>query len=347
MFQVAELDPRSMSPDQWAALHAFRRKRHAEVDPNDPLDPDEIYENDLKHEDKLQWHARFVAVTIERRVIGYAVAWAPTPDAPWFKGNEHLVDVMGSVLESERGKGVAKALIAAVVEKMQSLEKTTATFWVTEDSGRAFLAGLGATTGMNESLSRLDLATIDWAKMDAWIEEGVKRSPNTTIEIIQDRLPDELLKEYSPVYTMIHNDMPLEELKVGDEVFTPERFRDIKGWLDAIGAHHHTCLTREADGSISALTDVVYKPALPEHLSQWATGVVPAYRGRGLGKLVKAKMLRFLATRHPQIRWIDTENAGSNAAMLAINRAMGFAEYRKQTAMQATVEQLAAKAWDR
>ena len=49
---------------------------------------------------------------------------------------------------------------------------------------------------------------------------------------------------------------------------------------------------------------------------------------------VKAAMLLHLRERYPEARWMSTENAGSNAAMLKINRAMGFKTYREGTIYQ-------------
>jgi hypothetical protein len=39
-------------------------------------------------------------------------------------------------------------------------------------------------------------------------------------------------------------------------------------------------------------------------------------------------MLKHVHELYPQAQWVTTENAGSNAPMLAINKKLGFKEFR-------------------
>jgi hypothetical protein len=57
---------------------------------------------------------------------------------------------------------------------------------------------------------------------------------------------------------------------------------------------------------------------------QGDTGVWPKHRERGLGRWLKAVNALRLLDEQPEVEFIDTWNAGSNEAMLAINVAMGF-----------------------
>jgi GNAT superfamily N-acetyltransferase len=64
--------------------------------------------------------------------------------------------------------------------------------------------------------------------------------------------------------------------------------------------------------------------AQPWLADQGDTGVDPAHRGLGLGRWLKAaKALRLLDER-PEVRAVETWNAGGNEPMLAINRAVGL-----------------------
>lgn len=73
------------------------------------------------------------------------------------------------------------------------------------------------------------------------------------------------------------------------------------------------------------------------------TAVVPAHRGHALGKWLKATMLERLHRERPQVRRIRTGNADENAAMLGINRALGFRQAECGTAYQLDVEELARR----
>src|SRR5207237_8988504 len=97
------------------------------------------------------------------------------------------------------------------------------------------------------------------------------------------------------------------------------------------------------DGSAARVTDGV--KAWPEegYVRQQCTGVGPAARGRGLGKWIKAAMLQHVRESHPETFYLTTENAGSNAAMLAINRSLGFRLVRETTTYQIGREELRRK----
>ena len=58
-------------------------------------------------------------------------------------------------------------------------------------------------------------------------------------------------------------------------------------------------------------------------------------RPRRLGKL-----LLHLRELYPDLEWVATDNAGSNAPMLKINRAMGFRPYRQGSYYQMTRDEL-------
>jgi GNAT superfamily N-acetyltransferase len=113
--------------------------------------------------------------------------------------------------------------------------------------------------------------------------------------------------------------------------------------MELTGEVQHTVITREPDGVISGITDTVWAPYRRAIIHQAFTGVRPDARGRGLGKWIKAAMLLHLRDLYPEARWVATDNAGSNAPMLKINRALGFKPYRHETDYQITRDELAKR----
>jgi len=87
---------------------------------------------------------------------------------------------------------------------------------------------------------------------------------------------------------------------------------------------------------------MVYNPDDVHLIGQGLTGVREPFRGRGLGKWLKAEMLLRLRQEFPQVRIVSTWNATTNAAMLAINDALGFREARVSEMPQMSVEALEA-----
>lgn len=76
--------------------------------------------------------------------------------------------------------------------------------------------------------------------------------------------------------------------------------------------------------TISAITDVFHDKNQEHEVTQYLTAVLPEYRGKGIGKWIKAKMLVDVVKDNPEIQYLQTVNQNVNAAMLGINNKMGF-----------------------
>jgi GNAT superfamily N-acetyltransferase len=169
--------------------------------------------------------------------------------------------------------------------------------------------------------SQLDLSALDRALIDGWasIDPAGYR-----IEWIGNETPDHLMDNVVSAVRAI-NTMPREELQMEDWKITPETMREWERMTRARGQEHRMAVViEESTGASAAFTDVFFDPRVPSVIHQGGTATIPEHRGKGIGKWVKAQMARHLLEEVPQARYIRTDNAGTNAAMLAINVAMGF-----------------------
>lgn len=66
----------------------------------------------------------------------------------------------------------------------------------------------------------------------------------------------------------------------------------------------------------------------------------PHYRGNGLGRWLKAAMLDKMLNLHPEIKYVRTQNADTNAAMLRINNELGFKPYMSSILWQMEISQV-------
>ncbi|MER7463869.1 GNAT family N-acetyltransferase [Streptomyces sp. NPDC097981] len=81
-------------------------------------------------------------------------------------------------------------------------------------------------------------------------------------------------------------------------------------------------------GEVASYTSLVLPdPAGPRAL-QYDTVVVPAHRGRGLGRTVKLRMLAETTARFPALREIATSVADENTPMRTVNAALGYRRER-------------------
>lgn len=337
-WQPVEFKPKEASRQDWDRFHEYRRVRHMDTHPDDPITPDEIVEMNYLRDDPFGNLREFSLFDNDKKIASLGV-YALKPDAPGYEENKEHLWGGGSVRKEHRRQGIGTALLFKLVEMMKEYERSIFTTGVQEDDGFEFMAWLGLEPKQIMDENRLDFRKIDWDMVHEWVEQGRKKSGETKIEIYENRLPEEMWEEYTPQLSRLLNTMPFD-VEHGDMVITPEMFKEQYERWDQAKYEHHTIIAREPDGIISAMTDVRWMPAKEHYIEQMFTGVDPAARGRGLGKLIKAQMLQLIRGRYPDIHWVVTENAETNEAMLAINRRLGFNLYKPHRSYQIHLEKL-------
>jgi mycothiol synthase len=339
---AARIDFKSARADFWKRYHEYRRVRQEESRPDDPLRPDEIEEKRLKRDNpfEIEYHYEIARDGV---LLSYLSGSTIRPGTPEYETNKHLFWGDLYVRPDHRRQGIGLSWLPVVVELMDAHGCTVVGFGTEDPSGHAFLKSLGAEAKFSGAENRLKLADVDWKMVDRWIAEGPKRSPQTKLEVYHGPLPDAMLEDFAPQLTSMLNTMPFEGLDHGEIVVTPAHIRDYDAQMAITGEVLHTILSREPNGVISAITDTSWAPHRPTIIEQRFTGVRPDARGRGLGKWTKAAMLAHLHRHHPEAQWVATENAGSNAPMLAINKKLGFKQFRAGTEYQITRDGLAER----
>jgi len=336
------IDPATSGEDFWRRYHEFRRVRQAETRPDEPLRADADEEAHVKRISPFRGEDRY-EISDHGKMLGLLHGYYTKPESPEYESNKHLYGADIFVRGADRRRRIASSFLPVVVELMDSSGCTNVSFWADEDSGHRFMKWVGAESKLTEIESRLMFSDIDWREMERWVEEGPRRSPDTRLEIIDGRLPENDWEAFSSQLSGMLNTIPFEDLDHGEIVVTAQTMRDFYERLELSNEVQHTVLTREPEGTISGITDVMWAPYRSAFIEQRFTGVRPDARGRGLGKWIKAAMLLHLRELYPGTRWIATGNAGSNAPMLKINRALGFKPYRTGNEYQIARDRLAQR----
>ncbi|MEE9173694.1 MAG: GNAT family N-acetyltransferase [Thermoplasmata archaeon] len=328
--EIDSIEPKTASPQQWAMYHVFRRRRHEETDPEDPLRDDESAEKLMKRRDP-EWESLYFGA-IEKEASAPLIGWLELavtwPEALTHKTNSHMAWVEIQVLTPHRHKGVGHALLAKAAEVAGSRNRSLLMGGTDEEDGRRFLDTLGAQVALTWRENRLVLDQVDWGMVEGWVTEGSSRSPKTTLRFFESYLDDDLIEEFCEVANEVSNQEPRGDLDLGDEFFTPEILKKrVDSFVDA-GGTLRRALTVEEDGRISGYTVMGYHPSEGTLIRQYGTGVREVYRGRGLGKWVKAAMLLRIREEFPEVRVVITGNATTNAPMLSINDRLGFKPYK-------------------
>ncbi len=334
----SEFVPETADRPTWERVHAFRRVLDQDLRPDDRVAPDAVAEAGYRRPDPFEEHRRFIRVEAGS-VVSMLWLAAPRPGTPEYESNRHQVEADIKVLPARRRAGLATAWLPAVAAYAAARGARVVTFETGHEAGHAAASSLGAEARLRSWESRLWLERADWNRMLEWsrIDPGPVR-----LEPYEPFPEESRWEEYARQYTELERHVPREQLEIGEWILTPERMRAHRERMRASGQRLHILAAWDGEGMV-AITELMSSEHEPEALDQELTAVHPRARGRGLAKLLKARLLLDLHERLPEARFVRTYNAGSNEAMWGINRAMGFERYREYISYQVPVETLRSR----
>lgn len=316
-YSIEQVDLARTSDDQLRPFVEFAWRRSKEEVPEDPVLPFEAMATRMRMTSPLFVRERWAIWAEPGRLAATLSVNRSTQD------NLSIRDLDIEVDPDHRQRGLGKKLLAKAVEACGPAEGLILQGWTMSrlPAGAAFAERIGAKPGLRMRNSQLDLRTIDRALIRTWaaIEpEGYR------IEFIDGETPDQLMDNVVTAIRAI-NMMPREDLQIEDWKITPETVREWERMGRARGQEHRMAVViEESTGASAAFTELFFDPRVPSILHQGGTATIQEHRGKGVGKWVKARMAQRVLDELPEARYIRTDNAGTNAAMLAINVAMGF-----------------------
>lgn len=331
-FSIEPFEVKTASEDHWHRYFALDEAIFREIapDPNDPPQARAMARAFMVEPGPYRHVERWIALPAQgaakgEHFIGFGSVSFYTPQAPDYAENKHIAFAEVKVGEPYRGQGVAQALLRTLLEAAVKQGATTIQGQAAHPAGHALCKHLGGTMAIEEAENRLKLAEVDWSMIQSWKAEGPARAPEVRIQSFTEA-PEADLGAYTQVYTAVMNQQPMGKIE-NQMVITPQSRRVQEQELKKKRIEWYTMISREPDGAISGLTEMYYSPDEPHRIFQGLTGVAERYRGRGLGKWLKAEMLLDVRKRYPNLKFVATGNADVNAPMLSINRRMGFKRY--------------------
>lgn len=314
---VSPFDPQTATPTQRLAVGQLKVDVFASAYPGEPALNAEKEALELSQvlPDERTEH---VVVWDGERAVGWGSLSYDTQQ------NLHLAHARLVVHPQRRRQGLGRALAAQITALARREARRTVTF-VTSDrhpGGAPFARVLGAEAALPMRQSRLELAGVDRDLVAQWLMRPAGEPYR--LHTWDGPIPGEYLERVADLM-MVMNSAPKGDLDMDDWRITPEM---IRGWeANSAESGERELLIAVEDtrsGELVGYTDVSWAPERAAIVHQGATAVRPAARGQGLGKQLKALMLRHLAQHAPQAQVIQTSNAEENAAMLGINVALGF-----------------------
>jgi len=330
-FRIIKFDPFTADDALWTAFFDHSDVINREMEPEDPLLPREKRRALIKSAFEIPYVNKFICLLFldgGKEAAGCASVSVESEASPSYKDNKHIANLSLSVLPACRRRGLGSALLSHVTGELGVKEPQARELFspVTLDCGRSFCARLGATVSLEVGSNRLYLKDVDWAMVERWAAEGARRNPSTVI-VKTLEIPGADMDNFCEVYTETVNQAPQGDVSLKLTV-TPEQVRLNERKYREDGVEQVTIYSKEGDGSISGLTEIIYLKENGHKVNQMLTGVGARYRGRGLGKLLKALMLLEIRGRYPGVKYVATGNADSNAPMLGINTKLGFKKHQ-------------------
>ncbi len=324
-YEIRSFDLVNANDEDWETFYRFSCKTHEELFPDEPLQDVETYRAGMISNLMFNDVNTYIVTRKDEptETIGWLRCTFVKKDAPSYPGNEDFCRIHMTILDKYRQKGIGRKLLAIAYEHALERNKAQFTGILLNNASRVLLRLIGGKEALSVRISNLNMKDVDWDLMKQWVHEGPQRSPTSSLEIHLS-IPDSILEEYCNIYTEVLNQAPRGELKTGDEVYTPEKWKKLEDEVRKRGKTWITALVKEQNGDIAGLTDVDYNPSTPTIMYQYLTGVQEKYRGRGLGKWLKGVMLLKIHDEYPAVEVVSTGNATSNEPMLAINEKIGF-----------------------
>jgi GNAT superfamily N-acetyltransferase len=271
----------------------------------------------VQHEDHT-WDPAYLFTRLIAEVEGQPVAYAQYSATPWaYEPDKYFIKIM--VLPAYQTQGLGTLLYDRVDAELRARGATRVTATTRADQPRAirFLERRGFAVVIRELESRLEVATFDpqpfQALLDRLASSGITMH---SLRDMQRRDPEWIRKWWELEWTIIP-DMPTSE------TFTPETLAEFEAALASpqIDLDAAFVAIDAATDRWVGLSSVLIYPEDPHTLYVGNTGVIRAYRRRGIALALKIRTIEWARGSGAQV--IIGENEAHNP-MYQLNLKLGF-----------------------
>lgn len=265
------------------------------------------------------WDKRRYLVTRTAGEITGFVEFVSSADAP------HAVLCFVAVRPDLRRRGIGTALLRAAVPLMEGRSVIETWFVVKGGDGERWAAALGfkvavAMTWQEQSLAQLPPVGAVPAGYELVSWSGAA--------------PDHLVERYAAALDAM-NDAPFGDTETAETTYSVEQVRADESTVLGPGGDIWVVLAMHGTevAGLTAMHRHAYKPTWGE---QRETVVLPAHRGHGLGRVMKAHLLHGVTG----IDRVQTRTNSENAHMLRVNHSLGYVDMWTTLAVNAKITDL-------
>lgn len=239
---------------------------------------------------------------------------------------------------SRQRQGIGRALVTAgetvARRRGRRLLMTEAYAPVDQESpALLFARAVGFRDALEDRIKVVDLFETEasWAELE---RRTSPRHPDYRIVTWRGAVPEELVEDYCRLNGMFLAEAPMGELDVEPEQWTTARVAQQAERNRRTGRRVLSAGALAPDGVMVGLTEAVFNDRAAWRGFQSGTLVDPRHRGHALGLAMKLANHRQIRAVFPDCRVLMTGNAGVNAAMSAVNEALGYRETERCIELQ-------------
>jgi RimJ/RimL family protein N-acetyltransferase len=315
-------NPQDASEASWSAWFAVSESVFREFNPKSRLPDRGVAKRRLSVASPLYRTERFLVFDCAKTPVAVMSFGYETERSPSYELDKNIGYITIQVEKTVRRNRIASRLLRDLLGKARQMNKTAIVGEVDTTPGRKFCEAYTGEMVHKEVQHRMVMDDADWEEAALWRAKGRKKFPDTTFEFFQD-CPAADIDAFCRTYTEIINERPTGDMQQ-TIITTPQSRRIEEENLKKKGVQWYTLISREKNGDISAMTDIMYHPREPHKITQYFTGVSARHRRKGLAKRLKAEMLYLMREKFPQVDYITTTMAPDNRPMQAINAKLGF-----------------------
>jgi len=334
-YKIERYDEHKATAEELKAYYDFFMEILSEARPDEPKRPYDKFIKQVLIHSKSMLIKRWV-IWENKRIIAYAIIYK-TLDGE----NQHFPEVDIFVLPPFRRQGIGRLMLAKLNEECIKLNCTKLEFSTFSNTpcGSEFLSAIGAENCTTEYVNQMIVKDLDIKLMESWMTKASERAMDYEIDLWVDAYPEIELEAFTKLYNDFWNSIPTGSLDYEYEELTPERLRNEmdskikRGWKNWIMVAKH-----KSSGEYAGFTSLIFTGFNPEMLNQGNTGVAIAHRNKGLGRWLKAALVKLVLSEMPNVKKIRSENDTTNTPMLNINNQMGFKPIYSESYWKVTIE---------
>ncbi|MFE0458744.1 GNAT family N-acetyltransferase [Kitasatospora sp. NPDC058965] len=234
--------------------------------------------------------------------------------------NSGIARIEVNVHPELRCRGLGTDLLRVAMRAVQETRRGTVLAFPTKpgSAGSRWTAHLGFEVTHSMAMQVLLVATTPARLWEVPVPSGYHLSHWT------GAAPDHLIESYATARQAIQ-DAPTGQLSYRGTVWTPARIRATDRKVVDAGTEQRVVVAIHDATDQVVGTHVIHNyPHRREIGYVQDTSVLATHRGHGLGRAMKAAMMRQLSDERPDLERVCTTTATTNSHMISINQALGY-----------------------